>query len=136
MFGYCKMVGTVNGVVGNIAVGDFVGVCEGGGFVNSRGAAFSLTPNTTTGINLAARALPLGPGDIVLVSDREFPANVYPWMNLAGRGVEYRKARSRSGMLAAETAYATRAASRIETYRHDMRGTPNSAPISSIAVGS
>ena len=36
---------------------------------------------------MAARALPLEPGDIVLVSDKEFPANVYPWMRLGDRGV-------------------------------------------------
>ncbi len=40
----------------------------------------ALTPNTTTGLNVAAGSLPLEPGDIVLLSDREFPANVYPWM--------------------------------------------------------
>lgn len=44
-------------------------------------------PNTTYGLNLAARALPLGPGDVVLTFDKEFPANVYPWMALADRGV-------------------------------------------------
>jgi selenocysteine lyase/cysteine desulfurase len=44
-------------------------------------------PNTGYGLNLAARALPLGPGDVVVTSDREFPANVYPWMALAARGV-------------------------------------------------
>ena len=38
----------------------------------------ALGPNTTVGINVAARALPLAPGEIVLLSDREFPANVYP----------------------------------------------------------
>ena len=47
----------------------------------------ALAPNTSTGINVAARALPLERGDIVLLSDREFPANVYPWKNLADRGV-------------------------------------------------
>ncbi len=47
----------------------------------------ALAPNTSTGVNVAARALPLERGDIVLLSDREFPANVYPWMNLADRGV-------------------------------------------------
>lgn len=47
----------------------------------------ALTPNTTTGINVAARALPLGPGDVVLLSDREFPANVYPWLRLADSDV-------------------------------------------------
>jgi cysteine desulfurase / selenocysteine lyase len=47
----------------------------------------ALTPNTSTGLNVAARALPLAPGDVVLVSDREFPANVYPWLALRARGV-------------------------------------------------
>ena len=40
----------------------------------------ALAPNTSSGLHAAAGALPLAPGDIVLVSDREFPANVYPWM--------------------------------------------------------
>jgi len=43
--------------------------------------------NTTLGINLAARALPLAEGDVVLTFDREFPSNVYPWMALEQRGV-------------------------------------------------
>lgn len=43
----------------------------------------SLTTNTSWGVNLAAYALPLGPGDIVLGSEGEFPANVYPWMAAA-----------------------------------------------------
>ena len=47
----------------------------------------ALSPNTTTGINVAARSLPLAPGEIVLVSDREFPANVYPWLALKDSGV-------------------------------------------------
>lgn len=46
-----------------------------------------LTVNTGFGLGMAARALPFHPGDIVLVSDREFPANVYPWMRLDDRGV-------------------------------------------------
>ena len=46
----------------------------------------ALAPNTTFGISMAARALPLERGDIVLVSDKEFPANVYPWMRLRDRG--------------------------------------------------
>jgi cysteine desulfurase/selenocysteine lyase len=40
----------------------------------------ALLPNTSHGLNLAALALPLEPGRRVLVSDREFPANVYPWL--------------------------------------------------------
>src|SRR3954467_2715986 len=47
----------------------------------------ALSINTGFGLSLAARALPLQPGDIVLASDREFPANVYPWMMLKDQGV-------------------------------------------------
>ncbi len=47
----------------------------------------ALAFNTSYGLNVAARGLPLEPGDIVLASDREFPANVYPWMRLSERGV-------------------------------------------------
>ena len=46
-----------------------------------------LTINTGYGLSLAARALPLRAGDIVLTSDREFPANVYPWMLLKDQGI-------------------------------------------------
>src|SRR5690242_3650788 len=41
-----------------------------------------LTVNTSFGIGVVARAIPLRPGDVVLVSDREFPANMYPWLRL------------------------------------------------------
>jgi selenocysteine lyase/cysteine desulfurase len=47
----------------------------------------ALSVNTGFGIGMAARALPLEPGDVVLVSDKEFPANVYPWLRLKDRGV-------------------------------------------------
>ncbi|GIV88042.1 MAG: aminotransferase V [Chloroflexus sp.] len=46
-----------------------------------------LMPNTAAGINTAAVSLPLRPGDNVLVLDGDYPANVYPWQQLAYRGV-------------------------------------------------
>src|SRR5688572_8879926 len=46
-------------------------------FVNASPDEIALTTNTSHGINIAARCLPLHPGDIVVSSDREFPANVY-----------------------------------------------------------
>ncbi len=55
--------------------------------VNADPAEIALMPNTTTGINIAARAVPLGRGDVVLTFDREFPTNVYPWLVRAGDGV-------------------------------------------------
>ncbi|HEX8851661.1 MAG TPA: aminotransferase class V-fold PLP-dependent enzyme [Gemmatimonadaceae bacterium] len=51
----------------------------------------ALMTNTTYGINIAARALPFAEGDVVLVHDREFPANVYPWLALEKRGVALRR---------------------------------------------
>ncbi|GAB1342421.1 aminotransferase class V-fold PLP-dependent enzyme [Gemmatimonas sp.] len=47
----------------------------------------ALMPNTTYGLNLAARALPLRPG-VVLAFDGEFPSCVYPFQALGSRGVE------------------------------------------------
>jgi cysteine desulfurase / selenocysteine lyase len=46
-----------------------------------------LTVNTSFGLGVMARALPLKRGDVVLVSDREFPANVYPWIRLRDLGI-------------------------------------------------
>jgi selenocysteine lyase/cysteine desulfurase len=52
----------------------------------------ALTPSTSMGLNVAAGALPLAAGDIVLLSDREFPANVYPWLAQRRRGVVVERA--------------------------------------------
>ncbi len=56
--------------------------------INARGAdEIALMPNTGTGLNTAALSLPLQPGDNVLVLDGDYPSNVYPWQNLAYRGI-------------------------------------------------
>lgn len=46
--------------------------------------------NTSMGINLAAKAVDLKVGDNVVVTNIEFPSNIYPWMNLESQGVEVR----------------------------------------------
>jgi cysteine desulfurase / selenocysteine lyase len=60
-----------------------------GRIIGATADEIALTTNTSHGINIAARCLPLGAGDIVLSSDREFPANVYPWMALAREGIRF-----------------------------------------------
>ncbi len=55
--------------------------------INADRSDIALMPNTTTGLNIAARALPLVAGDIVLTFDGEFPANIYPWLRLSESGV-------------------------------------------------
>ena len=63
----------------------------------------ALAANTTFGLNLAAFALPLTKGDVVLSPDLEFPANVYPWMQLAARrGIEFRQLTCDEGVLDAD----------------------------------
>lgn len=60
--------------------------------IGADASEIALATNTTYGLNLAAFSLPLKQGDVVLTPDGEFPANVYPWMQLAKRrGVEYRR---------------------------------------------
>jgi cysteine desulfurase/selenocysteine lyase len=58
-----------------------------------------LMPNTAQGINTAALSLPLRAGDNVLVLDGAYPANLYPWMNLAHRGVLTKVVPQREGGL-------------------------------------
>lgn len=51
----------------------------------------ALVDNTTAGISLVADGLDWQDGDNVVTLADEFPSNVYPWMNLASRGVETRR---------------------------------------------
>lgn len=51
----------------------------------------AFTENVTYGINSIAGALPLHAGDNVILCNREFPSNVYPWQRLEqSKGVEAR----------------------------------------------
>ena len=61
------------------------------GRINAAAGEIAFTANTSMGINLAAAAIPFEPGDNVVISDEEFPSNVYPWMNLGKDGVELRR---------------------------------------------
>ena len=46
--------------------------------------------NTTAGLGLVAAGLDWRDGDNIVGVDREFPANIYPWLGLKSRGVELR----------------------------------------------
>ncbi|MBN2170826.1 MAG: aminotransferase class V-fold PLP-dependent enzyme [Candidatus Krumholzibacteriota bacterium] len=62
-----------------------------GRVLGGRARNWSLQPNTSYGLNTVAAAVPWREGDNVVLADREFPANVQPWMNLALRGVAARR---------------------------------------------
>jgi cysteine desulfurase / selenocysteine lyase len=51
--------------------------------------------NTSEGICFVAEGFPWESGDNVVTAAEEYPANLYPWMNLSGRGVETRLVPSR-----------------------------------------
>lgn len=53
--------------------------------------------STTQGIGLIAEGFPWRDGDNVVTASEEYPSNLYPWMNLASRGVSLRQVPSRDG---------------------------------------
>jgi selenocysteine lyase/cysteine desulfurase len=57
----------------------------------------ALVRNTTEGISLVAEGFAWQAGDNVVTLDNEFPSNLYPWMNLASRGVETRRVATDGG---------------------------------------
>jgi selenocysteine lyase/cysteine desulfurase len=57
----------------------------------------ALVRNTTEGISLVAEGYPWQPGDNVVLPADEFPSNLFPWLNVASRGVEVRQVPSRDG---------------------------------------
>jgi cysteine desulfurase/selenocysteine lyase len=61
---------------------------------------FAVLDDARAGINLAAWGLPLGRGDVVVIPDLEFPANVYPWMAASReRGFALHVVPARDGLL-------------------------------------
>lgn len=62
----------------------------------------AFTKNTSHGLSIAADTLPLAPGENIVVPAIEYPANVYPWMAQARRGVQTRLVPPREDNLLAE----------------------------------
>ncbi|HEY8738551.1 MAG TPA: aminotransferase class V-fold PLP-dependent enzyme [Candidatus Dormibacteraeota bacterium] len=59
----------------------------------------TFTRNTTAGLGLVAAGLDWRQGDNIVGVDREFPANIYPWMGLKSRGVDLRLHRPENGRI-------------------------------------
>ena len=57
----------------------------------------TFTKNTSEGLSLVANGLSWQSGDNVVISNVEFPANVYPWQALRDRGVQVRMALEEDG---------------------------------------
>ncbi len=57
----------------------------------------AFSPSTTLSIGLIAEGFPWREGDNLISISDEYPSNVYPWMNLAGRGVSMRTVQTVEG---------------------------------------
>jgi cysteine desulfurase/selenocysteine lyase len=55
--------------------------------------------NTSEGVGIVAEGFPWQPGDNMITAAEEYPANLYPWMNLRDRGVEVRLVPSSAGRI-------------------------------------
>ncbi len=56
------------------------------GLIGAHEDEIALTPNTSTGLNIAAQILPIPRDKVILGYDGDFPANVYPWMAIERNG--------------------------------------------------
>jgi len=61
--------------------------------------SITFTKNTTSGLGMVAGGLDWEAGDNVVGVNREFPANIYPWMGLKRKGVELRLYRPEQGRI-------------------------------------
>jgi cysteine desulfurase / selenocysteine lyase len=71
-------------------------------FIGADADEIALTKNTPEGLSIVASGLSWRPGDNIVTTDLEFPANMYPWLNLREAGVEVRTVASENGRIPAE----------------------------------
>src|SRR5438128_2410701 len=70
-----------------------------GRLLNADPLDVAFVKNTSEGVGIVAEGFPWQPGDNVVTAAEEYPANIYPWLNLAARGVEVRLVPSRENRL-------------------------------------
>jgi cysteine desulfurase/selenocysteine lyase len=69
------------------------------GLINAGPEEIAFVKNTSHGLSIVAQGLDWKPGDNVLLYEREFPSNRYPWMHLQRKGVNVRVVPSREGRI-------------------------------------
>jgi len=73
-----------------------------GKLLNTTADRIAFTSNTSSGLNILAQGIRWEKGDRIILCDVEFPANVYPFMNLKDIGVEIDFVKSENGIVTAE----------------------------------
>jgi len=67
--------------------------------INAGPDELAFVKSTSHGLSIVAEGLDWKPGDNVLIYEKEFPSNLYPWLNLKRKGVEVRIIPSRDGRI-------------------------------------
>ncbi len=70
--------------------------------INGNNDRIAFCDNTSNGINILAQSINWKKGDRILLNDVEFPANVYPFLNLKRFGVEIDFVKSENGIVTAD----------------------------------
>jgi selenocysteine lyase/cysteine desulfurase len=70
--------------------------------VNAGPDEIAFVKNTSHGLSLVAEGLPWKKGDNVIYYEKEFPSNIYPWLNLTRKNVEARYIPSAGGRILIE----------------------------------
>lgn len=73
-----------------------------GEMINCSGDRTAFLDNTTNGIIWLAQGIDWNAGDRIILNDVEFPANVYPFLQLKEKGVEVDIIKSTNGIVTAE----------------------------------
>jgi len=73
-----------------------------GEMINGSGERIAFLDNTTNGIIWLAQGIDWNAGDRIILNDVEFPANVYPFLQLREKGVEIDFIKSTNGIVTAE----------------------------------
>ena len=70
--------------------------------LNCSSERIAFADNTSNGLNLLAQGLNWKKGDEIILNDIEFPANIYPFLNLKKKGVRITFINSHDGIVSAE----------------------------------
>ena len=90
-----------------------------GRLINASADCITLTRSTAHGLSLLAQGLDWSAGDNVVGAEGEYPANVYPWMALERRGVEFRRVKPEGGRISPDSVLAlTDARTRVVALSH------------------
>src|SRR5262245_54069391 len=71
-------------------------------FLNCHAEEVTFVKNTSEGIGYVANGLQFSKGDNIVTSGVEFPANIYPWMNLRSHGVQLKMVPEDNGRIPLE----------------------------------